>query len=53
MDKFEDWYYEQCQNDAAGLVGPNAHGYEQCVERLYKDECRREAHLIWYDLEHA
>ena len=53
MDNFDDWYYEQCRVDAAELVGPNAHEYEQCVERLYEDETRREAHRIWYDLKYA
>ena len=53
MNNFDDWYYEQCQIDAAELVGPNAHEYEQCVERFYEDETRREAHRIRYNLEHA
>ena len=53
MNNFDDWYYEQCQIDAAELVGPNAHEYEHCVERFYEDEGRREAHFIRYNLEHA
>lgn len=39
--------------ERAELVGPNAHEYEQCVERFYEDEGRREAHRIRYNLEHA
>ena len=53
VNNFDNWYYEQCQNDAAELVGPNAPEYEQCVERFYEDEGRREAHRIRYNLEHA
>ena len=53
VNNFDDWYYEQCQIDAAELVGPNAHEYEQCVERFYEDEGRHEAHLIRYNLERA
>ena len=53
MINFDDWYYEQCQFDAAELVGPNAHEYEQCVERFYEDETRREDHRIWYNLKYA
>lgn len=53
MNDFYSWYYEECQIDAAELVGPNSPEYEQCVERFYEDETRREAHLIRHRLNHA
>ena len=48
---FDDWYDEQCRIDAAELVGPNSHEYDQVAERFEGDETRREAAMHRWALE--
>ena len=48
---FDDWYQNECEIDAAEMVGPNAHEFWGIVERLVEDEGRREAAMHRYTME--
>lgn len=46
MEKFDDWYHDECYVDACELVGPNSPEFDQTVERFENDPTRREA--MWH-----